>query len=184
MKKVSLFMCAALLGMMFVSCGSSKEVAKAPEKQQECNECLSTKDAIRVEGSFMAQFENQFPKAKQAARNNARQELARIMKTKIESVVEDYSSTYIDGDAQDFKQSVKDLSRSVVDQTVSGAVPIKEWSEKMEKGTMFYSCVELSSNNILDEIKNKVSNDSKLRTDFEYEKFKQVFDKEMEKISE
>lgn len=184
MKKVSLFMCAALLGMMFVSCGSSKEVAKAPEKEQECNECLSTKDAIRVEGSFMAQFENQFPKAKQAARNNARQELARIMKTKIESVVEDYSSTYIDGDAQDFKQSVKDLSRSVVDQTVSGAVPIKEWSEKMSKGTMFYSCVELSSNNILDEIKNKVSNDAKLRTDFEYEKFKQVFDKEMEKISE
>ena len=132
----------------------------------------------------MAAFENQFPKAKQAARNNARQELARIMKTKIESVIEDYSSTYIDGDAQDFKQSVKDLSRSVVDQNVTGAIPVKEWSEKMEKGTMFYSCVELSSNNVLTEIKEKVSNDAKLRTDFEYEKFKQVFDKEMEKMNE
>ena len=70
MKKVSLFFCAALLGMMFVSCGSSKEVAKAPAKE-DCNVCMSTKDAIRIEGSFMAQFENQFPKAKQAARNNA-----------------------------------------------------------------------------------------------------------------
>ena len=184
MKKVGLFFCAALLGMMFVSCGSTKEVAKAPEKQEDCNVCLSTKDAIRVEGSFMAQFENQFPKAKQAARNNARQELARIMKTKIESVIEDYSSTYIDGDAQDFKQSVKDLSRSVVDQTVTGAIPVKEWNEKMQTGTMFYTCVELSANNVLSEIKNKVSNDSKLRTDFEYEKFKQVFDKEMEKVNE
>ena len=183
MKKVSLFFCAALLGMMFVSCGSSKEAAKAPANDN-CNVCVSTKDAIRIEGSFMAQFENQFPKAKQAARNNARQELARIMKTKIESVIEDYSSTYIDGDAQDFKQSVKDLSRSVVDQNVTGAIPVKEWSEKMEKGTMFYSCVELSSNNVLTEIKEKVSNDAKLRTDFEYEKFKQVFDKEMEKMNE
>ena len=72
----------------------------------------------------------------------------------------------------------------MVDQTVTGAIPVKEWNEKMEKGTMFYSCVELSSNNVLSEIKDKVSNDAKLRTDFEYEKFKQVFDKEMEKVNE
>lgn len=182
MKKLSLFVCAALLGMMIVSCGSSKEVAQTPK--EDCNVCVSTKDAIRIEGSFMAQFENQFPKAKQNARNNARQELARIMKTKIESVIEDYSSTYIDGDAQDFKQSVKDLSRSVVDQTVTGAIPVKEWSEQMKSGTMFYSCVELSANNVLTEIKERVSNDAKLRTDFEYEKFKQVFDKEMEKMNQ
>lgn len=179
-------MCAAVLGMIFVSCGSSKEVAQAPAQApaQECFECKSTTDAIRIEGSFMAQFENQFPKAKQNARNNARQELARVMKTKIQSVVEDYSSTYISGDAQDFRQSVKDLSRSVVDQAVSGAVPVKEWSEKMNTGTMFYSCVELSANNLLEEIKTKVTANDKLRTDFEYEKFKQVFDKEMEKMSE
>ena len=139
MKKVGLFFCAALLGMMFVSCGSSKETTKAPEKQEDCNVCMSTKDAIRVEGSFMAQFENQIPKAKQAAANNARQELARIMEVKISSVIEDYSSTYIDGDAQEFKQSLKDLSRTVVQQTVKGALPaIPGWSEKMKNGTMYY----------------------------------------------
>lgn len=182
MKKLSLLVCAALLGMFVVSCGSSKEVAKAPEG--ECNECISTKDAIRAEGSFMAQYENQIPKAKQAARNNARQELARIMNTKIESVIEDYSSTYVDGDAQDFRQSVKDLSRSVVSQNVTGAVPVKEWSEKMKSGTMYYSCVELSANSILEQIKEKVSNDSKLRTDFEYENFKKVFDQEMQKMNQ
>ena len=72
MKKLTLLVCAALLGMFVVSCGSSKETAKDPEKEA-CAQCLSTKDAIRAEGSFMAQFENQIPKAKQAAANNARQ---------------------------------------------------------------------------------------------------------------
>lgn len=182
MKKLSLLVCAALLGMFVVSCGTSKEVAKDPEKEA-CAQCLSTKDAIRAEGSFMAQFENQIPKAKQAAANNARQELARIMEVKISSVIEDYSSTYIDGDAQEFKQSLKDLSRTVVQQTVKGALPaMPGWSEKMKSGTMYYVCLEISANNVLDEIKSKVSNDAKLRTDFEYEKFKQVFDKEMEKM--
>lgn len=181
MKKLSLLVCAALLGMFVVSCGSSKEVAKDPEKEA-CDQCLSTKDAIRAEGSYLAQFENQIPKAKQAAANSARQELARIMEVKISSVIEDYSSTYIDGDAQEFKQSLKDLSRTVVQQTVKGAVAVKSWSEKMKTGTMYYTCLEVSSNNVLDNIKTKVSNDAKLRTDFEYEKFKQVYDKEMEKM--
>ena len=181
MKKVNLLVCAALLGMFVVSCGSSKKVVD-PEKEA-CAQCISTKDAMRAEGSFMAQFENQIPKAKQAAANNARQELARMMEVKISSVIEDYSSTYIDGDAQEFKQSLKDLSRTVVQQTVKGAVPaLPGWSEKMSKGTMYHVCLEISSNNVLDNIKDKVSNDAKLRTDFEYEKFKQIFDKEMEKM--
>lgn len=182
MKKISLFMCAALLGMMVVSCGSTKEVAKTPEKE---NCCLSTKDALRAEGSFMAQYESMAPKAKQYAANNARQELATMMQATVERVIDDYASTYIDGDAQDFKESVKELSRTIVNQTVKGAVPaVPGWSEKQEKGTMYFVCLEISADNLVEEIKEKVSNDAKLRTDFEYEKFKQVFDKEMQKLAE
>jgi hypothetical protein len=34
----------------------------------------------------------------------------------------------------------------------------------------------------MDAIANQISNDEKLRTDFEYEKFKQVFEEEMSKL--
>lgn len=183
MKKVTLFLGTALFGMLLVSCGSSKEAAQPQAPAQECFECKPTKDALRVEGSFMAQFENQYPKAKQNARNNARQEIARIMNSRIKTVIEDYASTYINGDAQEFKESLKDLSRTVVDENVQGAAPIKEWYEDMSKGRMFYSCIELGANSILDGINKGISNNEKLRTDFEYEKFKNVFNEEMSKIN-
>jgi len=176
-------LCAAIIGMTVISCGSSKKVAK--EEEKACEQCMSTKQALRAEGSFLAAYENQIPKAKQAAANNARQELARMMQVKVESVIEDYSSTYVDGDAQDFRQSLKDLSRTVVDQTVNGAVPAAPgWTEKMKSGTMYHVCLEINADNVLEAIKDKVSADSKLRTDFEYEKFKQVFDQEMQKMAE
>lgn len=179
MKKIGLLMCAALLGMFVISCGSSKKTA-AP-KDEHC--CLSTPDAFRAEGSFLAQYESMEPKAKSNAANNARQELATMMEATISRVIENYASTYNDGDAQDFKESVKELSRSVVKQTIKNSVPaIPGWSEKREKGTMFYVCLEADPNALLNGIKEKVSNDAKLRTDFEYEKFKQIFEKEMENL--
>lgn len=185
MKKFGLLLCAAIIGMTVVSCGSSKKVAANDGEEKACAQCMSTKQALRAEGSFLAAYENQIPKAKQAAANNARQELARMMQVVVESVIEDYSSTYIDGDAQDFRQSLKDLSRTVVNQTVKGAVSaVPGWSEKMKSGTMYYVCLEVNADNLVEEINQKVSADSKLRTDFEYEKFKQVFDKEMDKLAE
>ncbi|MCQ2317623.1 MAG: hypothetical protein MJZ90_01700 [Bacteroidales bacterium] len=185
MKKIGLMLCAAVIGMTVASCGSSKKVVDNGNEAAACAQCMSTKQALRAEGSFLAAYENQVPKAKQAAANNARQELARMMQVTVESVIEDYSSTYIDGDAQDFRQSLKDLSRTVVSQTVKGAVPaIPGWSEKMKSGTMYYVCLEVSADSVIEAINEKVSADSKLRTDFEYEKFKKVFDQEMEKLAE
>lgn len=180
MKRFGFLICVAVLGMMAVSCGSSKTAAK---EDKACAECMSTPQILRVEGSFLAAYENQIPKAKQAAANNARQELAHMMEVTISSVIEDYSSTYVDGDAQDFRESLKDLSRTVIQQTVKGAVPaIPGWSEKMSSGTMYYVCLEISAESVMESIRQKVSDDSKLRTDFEYEKFKEVFNEEMSKM--
>lgn len=181
MKKLALLLSVAIFGLSVVSCGTSKKVVN--EEDNACEQCLSTKQALRAEGSFMAAYENQIPKAKQSASNNARQELARMIEVTINSVIEDYSSTYIDGNAQEFKESLKDLSRTVVSQVVQGAVPtVPAWTEKMKSGTMYHVCLEVSAENVAEAIKDKVTNDSKLRTDFEYEKFKQVFDQEMEKL--
>lgn len=183
MKKLGLILCVAIVGMTVISCGSSKKIVK--EEEKACAQCMSTKQALRAEGSFLAAYESQVPKAKQAASNNARQELARMIEVTMNSVIEDYSSTYVDGDAQDFRQSLKDLSRTVVQQVVKGAVPaVPGWTEKMKSGTMYYVCLEISSDNVLESLKDKVSADSKLRTDFEYEKFKQVYEEEMQKLAE
>ena len=50
--------------------------------------------------------------------------------------------------------------------------------------TICYACVELTGDAIIDVVADKISNDEKLRTDFEYEKFKKVFEEEFNKMKE
>jgi hypothetical protein len=45
-----------------------------------------------------------------------------------------------------------------------------------------FACVELTGESVLDAVASKISNDVKLRTDYEYEKFKKVFEEEMAKM--
>ncbi len=182
MKKLGLLICAAIIGMAFISCGSNKEVAQTQTK--EC-QCLSTKDAFRAEGSFLAQYETMEPKAKQNAANRARQELASMMSATIERVIDEYSNTEVVGDKQDFRETTKELSRTIVKQVVKNSVPaIPGWSEKKETGTMFFVCLESNPNELLEQVSQKISQNEKLRTDFEYEKFKETFEKALESIDE
>ena len=44
-----------------------------------------------------------------------------------------------------------------------------------------YIALELAGNELLEGISNSIKNDDKLRIDFEYEKFKKVFEEEMSK---
>ena len=48
--------------------------------------------------------------------------------------------------------------------------------------TICFACVELTGKSVMDGIASKISNDQKLRTDFEYEKFKKVLEEEMSKM--
>lgn len=179
MKKLSLFLCAALMGMMFISCGSSKQAAK----DEHC--CMSTKDDFKAKGSYLAKNRPAEPYAEQAAMTMAREELATMMEATIARVIENYSSNYIDGDAVEFKASMKGLSRTVVKQKVKDTKACDEWVEVDKDGSkMFYKCVKMSASDVLNEVNDKVSKDAKLRTDYEYEKFKQTFEKEMEKLAE
>ena len=47
-----------------------------------------------------------------------------------------------------------------------------------------YVAIELGGIDVVKAMNNKISNDEKLRVDFEYEKFKKVFDEEMKNAAE
>ena len=118
------------------------------------------------------------------AANTARKELAAMIEATIKRVVDDYTSEYIDGENSEFKQRVQDISRTVIQQKVNGTPPTCEGTMpgSTPGNTICFACVELTGKSVLDDIASKINDDEKLRTDFEYEKFKKVLEDEMSKL--
>lgn len=166
--------------LVMASCGSEKQVtSNAP-----CPDCGSTTEVFRYLGQHVASSDRQIQQARSIAANAARSELAAQIEATIERVIDNYTSEYINGENSDFKQRVQDLSRTVINQKIKGTPIVCEDQKPGSKpgNIICYACVELTGQTILDGIADQISNDEKLRTDFEYEKFKKVLEDEMGKM--
>lgn len=84
------------------------------------------------------------------------------------------------GDTEEAKSRFQNLSRIVSQQTLQGSTIICEKTMKSPDGYYkVYVALEIMSGDVLNSAIDKIKNDDKLRVDFEYEKFKKVFDEEM-----
>ena len=181
MKKITSLLGAALMVLVMASCGSEKQVAS----NFPCPDCKATTDVFRYLGQHIASSDRQMQQARSMAANNARAELATMVNATVKRVVDNYTSEYINGNDSEFKSRLQDISRTVVSQLLTGTPVTCEGvmpSTSTPGATICFACVELTGKSVLDGIASKVSNDEKLRTDFEYEKFKQVLDDEMSKL--
>jgi hypothetical protein len=122
--------------------------------------------------------------ARTMAANVARTQLAAQVSATVKSVIDNYTSEYINNETSEFNQRVQELSRTVVNQLLVGTPITCEGTMpgSTEGNTICFACVELTGKTVLDGIANKISDDQKLRTDFEYEKFKKVLEEEMSKM--
>ena len=168
--------------LVMASCGSKKQVASS---NFPCPECKATTEVFRYLGQHVAASDRQMQQARSMAANNARTELANMVEATVKNVIDNYTSEYITDDQAEFKQRTQGLARTVVNQVLRGTPVICEGtmpSTSVQGGIICFACVELTGKTVLDAISSQISNDEKLRTDFEYEKFKQVFEEEMSKL--
>lgn len=166
--------------LVMASCGSQKKVAS----NLPCPDCQPTTEVFRYLGQHVATGDRQIQQARSMAANAARAELATQVTATVKRVVDNYTSEYISGADSDFNQRVQDLARTVVNQLLVGTPIICEGTMpgSAAGNTICFACVELTGKSVLDGIANKIGNDEKLRTDFEYEKFKKVLEEEMSKM--
>ena len=188
MKKVLLIMAAALV---MVSCGNKKVAPTKGEVEVNvpCKEFKTDKKTIRANGNAISpNMQNATDKALAAARR----EMATSVESVVKRVVETYASSYDLDNAADFRSKMQDMARIVTNQTLRGSVPVCDKVTKVEgkDGVMYhaYVALELTSNEYLEaltqETNKRISDDEKLRTDFELEKFKKVFEEEMANFAE
>ena len=184
MKRINLLGTALLTIVVMTSCGSSKPVTQTvqqPAVQQDVEINVPCSGPEFQTNSSMG-LSTDMSIAKKKAMTEARAEIATAINAKVKSVTDSYVSSYQQGENDESKSRYQSLTRTVVEQELSGTRVICEKTMKTPDGKYkVYVSLELAGEEIMNAMANRIKNDDKLRIDFEYEKFKKVFEEEMSK---
>ncbi|HYG04693.1 MAG TPA: hypothetical protein VD927_19735 [Chryseosolibacter sp.] len=175
----------AVLTVVIIGCKSNKEVAPKGETEViiPCSgtEYFTTNNAFRANSSGESQDQNT---AKKKALTNARNELAQAIQTTVKTVTDNYVNSREFNNKEEIEERFESLNREVVNQTLSGIRTICEKNMLTQQGTYkSYIAIELSADELVSKYNERLSQDERLKIDYDYEKFKQTFEAEMEKMA-
>ena len=193
MKKNSLrtFLMMVLAAIIIVptmqSCKSKKE-AQAPDEevliQTYCSGPEYFTDNEYFRANSIGESTDQVM-SKKKAMSNCKQELAGSIETTVKAVIDNYFSSHEANNVEDIREKYEGLSREVIKQELSGIKTICEKQTKTKQGTYkTYLAIELAGDEISNAMKDRLSSDTKLEIDFQYEKFKDELEKEMESFND
>lgn len=181
-------MVIAVTALSFQSCKSKKDAGKLPDDEvlieQYCSgpEYFSNNEYFRAnsvgESSDMAV-------SKKKSLSNAKADLAGFINTRLKAVFDNYVKDVELNNTAELEERYEGLSREVVNQELQGIKVICEKVTKTTSGTYkTYIAIELSGEEILSNMNNRLSKDAKLKIDYDYEKFKNTFEEEMNKMEQ
>jgi hypothetical protein len=122
--------------------------------------------------------------SKKKALTNARNELAQAIQTTVKTVTDNYTNSTSMDKKEQLEQKFESLNREVVDQSLQGIRTICEKLVQTKDGNYkTYVAIELSADDLVKQYNSRLSTDDKLKVDYDYEKFKDTFNKEMDKMA-
>ena len=120
---------------------------------------------------------------KKKALSNARADLAASVKILVESVVDNYVKSSELNNEEQVVERFEGLNREVIKQELVGIKTICEKLTKTTEGKFkTYIAIELSAQKLVDKFHERLMKDDLLMIDYDYEKFKDTFEKEMGKL--
>jgi len=188
-KFTSLVMLAALAFVIVISGCKSKEKATTVKDQGEtlievyCSgpEFQSNNEYFRANqvGESVDQAT-----AKKKAMSNTRADLASAIQTTVKGVIDNYVNSRELNNVEDAEERFESLTREVIDQKLTGVKTICEKTTKTSTGNYkTYIALELAGDELMNAMNARLSQDDKLKIDYDYEQFKKTFDAEMEKMA-
>ncbi len=123
--------------------------------------------------------------AKKKAMSNARQDLASSINTQVKAVIDNYVNSREMNNREEVGERYESLAREVVDQKLTGTKTICEKLMRVDATGNYkaYVAIELSAQDLLSAYNERLSSDERLRIDYDYEKFKETFNQEMERMN-
>ncbi|HQX30542.1 MAG: LPP20 family lipoprotein [Flavobacteriales bacterium] len=189
-RTITAVMTALLLSGGLAACKSKKKAAEAAappggetEVKVMCSgpEYFTNNEVFRANaiGESMDQAT-----AKKKALANARAQMASDINTQIKGVIDNYVNSREFNNKEEVSERFEGLTREVVDQRLSGVRTIceKQVTVNATGNYKTYIAIELSAQDLLAAYNERLSNDERTRIDYDYEKFKETFDAEMDKI--
>lgn len=173
-----------VLGSVLLDACKSKE--KTPKGETEVNVPCSGPDFFTTSKFFRAnsigESQDQVTSKKKALAN-ARAELAASIQTTVKAVTDNYTNSREMNNKEQVEERFEQLNREIVDQKLTGLKTICEKLMKTENATYkTYIAIELSAEELVATYNERLSKDDRLKIDYDYEKFKDTFEKEMEKM--
>ncbi len=166
-----------------VACGGSKKTAYL---ENPCSDCISTDEMVRAT-AVRESMDQQM--AKQMARSSALEEMASKLSVTVKAVIDDYYNSRSVNMNEEMKRRFEGLSRQVIDQSIKGyrTVCEKYTVSTKSNGTEVYKCyygIELGKENVAKSLYKGLSSDDKLRLDYDYEKFKEEFNNQLNRMDQ
>jgi len=173
-----------LLGGVFMFACKSKQ--KIPKGETEVSVPCSGSDFFTTNKFFRAnsigESQDQVTSKKKALAN-ARAELASGIQTTVKAVTDNYTNSREMNNKEQVEERFEQLNREIVNQQLTGMKTICEKLVKTDQGTYkTYIAIELSADELVATYNERLSKDDRLRIDYDYEKFKQTFEEEMNKF--
>ena len=191
MKKINLFLGIALVSLLAVSCGSSKETAQqqpAPQTQPSsmpCPNCTASATHFKYLGQGVAESEYDIQATRTFAEENARAGLQAMIETAVQRSVDQFTQQHRDG------ENVKNIAKGTIQSinVIKAKIkntPVTCWDaqpSKLSPGKIsVYVCVEYNAEDVYNTVVETMSADTELKIDFKQEQYKDDFYKALEEF--
>lgn len=189
-KRNKLFLLMAVLvstALFFNACKSKKEVAAdysglGTAIETPCSDNEYSSDMNYFRGTGIGEGTN-LASARRKANLDANAMLAASVNRTIKSVTDRYTQDITVGDANEYAEKFEDLTRSVVNQELNNVATVCNQMYEKDGRYSVYMAVEVGKDELLNNITSRINRDDRLRLDYDKMKFEQIFNEEMEKLS-
>jgi len=174
--------------VLFVAVSCNKKLKQTDTKLKEIeqpfqsNRYFSDKKYFRSTGEGRAQ---DLTVARRIAETNARQSLASQIEVKVRSVGEQYLQNRSFDDRLSTNTKYEEITRTVIDQVLPNVEIFDQKSYQNKKGEyVHYVAMQMSTTALADRLENGISADEQLKQDFELQRFREIYEEELNNFSE
>jgi hypothetical protein len=185
MKTKAILILFLVAGIMTISCTRKLKQTdvklKKIETPFEGKKYFSDKKHYRATGEGIAQ---DLTVARRIAETNARQGLASQIEVKVRSVGEQYLQNRSINQNIETNTKYEDITRTVIDETLRNIELFDQKSYKDKKGNfVHYVAMQMSTEAVAEGMIEKIRADDKLKQDFELERFRRIYEQELEEFN-
>lgn len=170
------------------SCKSKKKVVTNSEVGQILEDLPcegSGKSDKKYFRAFSMATSSDLSLSKEKALLLAKQRLVTLIESNTKSVTDRYVNEREMGSASEFEQKFENLTREVADETISNIVVACEKSSVLaDRKYRSFVAIEVSKEDLLNKLNNRISSDAKLQIDYDKKKYEDIFNEEMSKMAE